>query len=289
MSGLPDEPEIDGRATCPRIYNGERYRPASVAENVDRLEAGLRRAAYRRGAVRRSRPASMRRRRRWTWRWRSRRGRARSFATSSSRAATPASRPIARSIVLTPDAPLDPAAIGETRKRLYDLDVYRSVDIEVQPLAAAAPPLSNPRSCRPSSRSSPGSRSKNGRAIASATGWPSATRLSGPTNAIAGSASPPIWRTGTSSAAARPRASRCAFAAISRWAAHARVAALVRAAASLDRVHRTPARAAQSGRSVSDHVGHLRTHRRTGVSASPRHRAPLRLWHRAEPHVHPDG
>ena len=50
---------------------------------------------------------------------------------------------IARSIALTTGAPLDPAAIRETRRRLYDLDVYRSVDIQVQPLAsgrAADPP-----------------------------------------------------------------------------------------------------------------------------------------------------
>jgi outer membrane protein assembly factor BamA len=52
---------------------------------------------------------------------------------------------IARSIALTPGAPLDPAGIRETRQRLYDLDVYRSVDIQVQPVTpAAAPPAATP-------------------------------------------------------------------------------------------------------------------------------------------------
>ena len=47
---------------------------------------------------------------------------------------------IARSIKMTPGAPLDPAGIRETRQRLYDLDVYRSVDIQVQPLTSSALP-----------------------------------------------------------------------------------------------------------------------------------------------------
>src|SRR4029450_702064 len=37
-------------------------------------------------------------------------------------------------------APLDPAGIRETRRRLYDLDVYRSVDIQVQPVTTAGTP-----------------------------------------------------------------------------------------------------------------------------------------------------
>src|SRR4029453_19222532 len=47
---------------------------------------------------------------------------------------------IARSIALTTGAPLDPAGIRETRQRLYDLDVYRSVDIQVQPVTTAGTP-----------------------------------------------------------------------------------------------------------------------------------------------------
>ena len=49
---------------------------------------------------------------------------------------------IARSITLATGAPLDPLEIRETRRRLYDLDVYRSVDIQVQPVASAAGPPS---------------------------------------------------------------------------------------------------------------------------------------------------
>ena len=139
VSGLPDEPELTARETL-TLANGDRYRPASVAENVDRLEAGLRRAAYREAAIEvetRVDTAAAR--------------------VDVAMVVTPgprsilrdvvvqggdASKPsVARSIVLTPDAPLDPEAIGETRKRLYDLDVYRSVDIDVQPLATTAPSL----------------------------------------------------------------------------------------------------------------------------------------------------
>jgi outer membrane protein assembly factor BamA len=48
---------------------------------------------------------------------------------------------IARSVTLETGAPLDPEEIRETRRRLYDLDVYRSVDIQVQPIASDnAPP-----------------------------------------------------------------------------------------------------------------------------------------------------
>jgi outer membrane protein insertion porin family len=51
--------------------------------------------------------------------------------------------PVARAIALEPGAPVDPAALRETRRRLYDLDVYRSVDIQIQPLAADALPGSS--------------------------------------------------------------------------------------------------------------------------------------------------
>ena len=139
VSGLPDEPELTARETL-TLANGDRYRPASVAENVDRLEAGLRRAAYREATIEVETrvdtdaarvdvamvvtpgPRSI----------------LRDVVVQGGDASKPS---VARSIVLTPDAPLDPEAIGETRKRLYDLDVYRSVDIDVQPLATTAPSL----------------------------------------------------------------------------------------------------------------------------------------------------
>jgi outer membrane protein assembly factor BamA len=140
VSGLPDEPGLAaGEALA--LSTGERYRPASVAENVGWLEARLRGAAYREAAIEvgtrvdaeaarvdiavvvTAGPRSI----------------LRDVVVQGGDASKP---PVARSIVLTPDAPLDPAAIGETRKRLQDLDVYRSVDIEVQPLTTAAPPPS---------------------------------------------------------------------------------------------------------------------------------------------------
>jgi outer membrane protein assembly complex protein YaeT len=140
VSGLPDQPGLTAREAL-TLAAGDRYRPARVAENVDRLEAGLRRAAYRDASVEvdtRVDPQAAR------------------VDVALVVAAGPrsilhdvvvhggdAGKPlVARSIVLTPGVPLDQAAIGETRKRLYDLDVYRSVDIDVQPLAAAAPPPS---------------------------------------------------------------------------------------------------------------------------------------------------
>jgi outer membrane protein assembly factor BamA len=56
---------------------------------------------------------------------------------------------VARSIVLERNAPLDPAAITETRRRLFDLAEYRSVDINVQPIesstaASASAPAEQP-------------------------------------------------------------------------------------------------------------------------------------------------
>ena len=140
VSGLPDEPGLTAREAL-TLVSGERYRPASVAENVDRLDASLRRAAYREATIEidtrvdadaarvdismvvSAGPRSI----------------LREVVVKGADAGKPL---VARSIVLTSGAPLDQAAIGETRKRLYDLDVYRSVDIDVQPIAAAAPAAS---------------------------------------------------------------------------------------------------------------------------------------------------
>ena len=57
---------------------------------------------------------------------------------------------VARAITLTPGAPVDARALGETRRRLYDTGLYRSVAIDLQPLnptAATTPP--NTRRRRP--------------------------------------------------------------------------------------------------------------------------------------------
>jgi len=142
LNGLPDDRRQAG-ADSLALAGGERYQPARVAEGVDRLEAGLRQTAYRqaRAAVgTRVVPET-----------------ARVDVTVD---VTPGPRSIlrdvivegddgskplvARSITLAPGAPLDAAAIDETRRRLYDLDVYRSVAIDVQPLAPAPAAASNP-------------------------------------------------------------------------------------------------------------------------------------------------
>ena len=137
LTGLPDERRPAARDSL-ALSTGDRYRPAGVAEGVDRLEAGLRQLAYRQARV--------------TVETRVAPEAARVNVTIS---VTPGPRSIlrdvvvegdsdkkaivARSIVLAPGAPLDPAAIDETRRRLYGLDVYRSVDIAVQPSESPAP------------------------------------------------------------------------------------------------------------------------------------------------------
>ena len=138
MGGLPEGLEQQGRETL-ALASGARYRPADVAAGVDRLETQLRRAAYRAAntdvetrvdekAARvdvtvRVSPGP------------------RSILQNVVVEGADATKPsIARSIALTPGAPLDPAGIRETRQRLYDLDVYRSVDIQVQPVTATDTP-----------------------------------------------------------------------------------------------------------------------------------------------------
>ena len=46
---------------------------------------------------------------------------------------------VARAIALTPGAPIDPQAVGLTRRLLYDSGAYRGVEIELEPVADAAP------------------------------------------------------------------------------------------------------------------------------------------------------
>src|SRR5262249_17431232 len=140
LSGLPETLDAEARDALV-LSAGARYRPADVAEGVNRLETRLRQASYLEGSV--------------------------DVETALDRDAahvdisfrvTPGRRSIlrdvvvqggdltkplvARAITLQANAPLDPAAISETRQRLYDLDTYRSVDIDVQPLSTAAPPTS---------------------------------------------------------------------------------------------------------------------------------------------------
>ena len=46
---------------------------------------------------------------------------------------------LARAITLEPGAPIDPAALGATRRQLYDTGVYRRVDIDLQPVDPGTP------------------------------------------------------------------------------------------------------------------------------------------------------
>ena len=133
LSGLPDGSAQAREALA--LAPGAPYRPADVAAGVDRLEVQLRRAAYRAASTEVETRVDEK-----------------SARVDVSVRVTPGPRSIlrdvvveggdstkptiARSITLATDAPLDPLEIRETRRRLYDLDVYRSVDIQVQPVAA---------------------------------------------------------------------------------------------------------------------------------------------------------
>ncbi|HXW07823.1 MAG TPA: translocation/assembly module TamB domain-containing protein [Vicinamibacterales bacterium] len=138
LSGLPDLPDPENRDAF-ALSSGDRYRPAGVAAAVERIESRLRRSAYRQATAEVETHVD-----------------ADAARVDIAVRVTPGPRAIlhdvvvdgadagkpylARSIVLQPGAPLDPSAIRETRQRLYDLDLYRSVDIVVQPLATQPPP-----------------------------------------------------------------------------------------------------------------------------------------------------
>ena len=136
LSGLP--PDIPGPREVSGISAGDRYRPATVEEAASQLEARLRNAAYRNSRVEIETRVD-----------------ASAARVDVSLRATPGPRSIlrdvivegadpkkaivARSIVLPLEAPLDMAAVVETRRRLYGLDIYKTVDVQIQPLATGAP------------------------------------------------------------------------------------------------------------------------------------------------------
>jgi outer membrane protein assembly complex protein YaeT len=140
--GLPNGSEQAREALA--LASGGPYRPADVAAGIDRLEVQLRREAYRAASTAvetrvdeqsarvdisvRVTPGP--------------RSILRDVVVEGGDAGKPA---IARSVTLETDAPLDPLEIRETRRRLYDLEVYRSVDIQVQPIASdSAAPVTAP-------------------------------------------------------------------------------------------------------------------------------------------------
>jgi outer membrane protein assembly complex protein YaeT len=140
VNGMPEGLEQQG-PEAPALAPGARYRPADIAAGIDRLETQLRRAAYRAASTDvetrvdekaarvdvtvRVTPGP------------------RSILQNVVVEGADATKPsVARSIALTTGAPLDPAGIRETRRRLYDLDVYRSVDIHIQPVTSETRPAS---------------------------------------------------------------------------------------------------------------------------------------------------
>jgi outer membrane protein assembly complex protein YaeT len=136
VSGLPDGSEQAREALA--LAPGGSYRPADVAAGVDRLETQLRQHAYRAASTEvdthvdeksarvdisvRVTPGP--------------RSILRDVVVEGGDATKPA---IARSVTLETNVPLDPLEIRETRRRLYDLEVYRSVDIQVQPITSDSP------------------------------------------------------------------------------------------------------------------------------------------------------
>jgi outer membrane protein assembly factor BamA/autotransporter translocation and assembly factor TamB len=58
--------------------------------------------------------------------------------------ASPDNPLIARSVTLGVGMPVDPAAVSDTRRRLYDTGVYRRVDIDLEPNGAAGEPAGGP-------------------------------------------------------------------------------------------------------------------------------------------------
>jgi outer membrane protein assembly complex protein YaeT len=137
VTGLADQQRQDARQAL-ALSSGDRYRPALVADGVARLEARLRQMAYRQARVEVDTPVDPA----------AARVNVAAHVTLGPQSIVrdivvegdAANKPmVARSIAFTLGAPLDPAAIDETRRRLYGLDVYRSVDIDVQPLEPAQP------------------------------------------------------------------------------------------------------------------------------------------------------
>jgi outer membrane protein assembly factor BamA/autotransporter translocation and assembly factor TamB len=150
MTGLPGDLEQQGReAVALVLAPGVRYRPADIAAGIDRLDTQLRRAAYRTASTNVEtvidEPAA-----RVNVTVRVAPGPRSILQDVVVEGADETKPSIARSIKMTTGAPLEPAGIRETRQRLYDLDVYRSVDIQVQPLAsdslpgATSPPVEQP-------------------------------------------------------------------------------------------------------------------------------------------------
>jgi outer membrane protein assembly complex protein YaeT len=140
VSGLPDGSQAREALA---LAAGRPYRPAEVAAGVDRLEGQLRREAYRSARAEvetqvNERSASVDISVRVTPGPRSV---LRDVVVEGADAGKPA---IARSLTLETGQPLDPLEIRETRRRLYDLDVYRSVDIQVQPITSESPSPSAP-------------------------------------------------------------------------------------------------------------------------------------------------
>jgi len=137
LSGLPAD-MVPGSREGLGLSAGDRYRPATVEDSASQLESRLQNAAYRESSVEIETRVD-----------------AASAQVDVALRVTPGPRSIlrdvivegadatkpvvARAIVLPLEAPLDMAALVETRRRLYDLDIYRTVDVQVQPLAAGAP------------------------------------------------------------------------------------------------------------------------------------------------------
>jgi outer membrane protein assembly factor BamA len=144
IEGAVGLPESEVRETL-RVVTGMRYQPAILADGVDQIERRFRQAGFLEARAAAATKVD---------------GTAprvdidvlveagpRSILQAVLVDGEDASKPlVARAITLTPGAPVVPQQLGETRRRLYDTGLYRSVEINLQPLGSSTPTTSTPDS-----------------------------------------------------------------------------------------------------------------------------------------------
>jgi outer membrane protein assembly factor BamA len=136
LRGAGGLPEAEVRAAL-GVAPGGAYRPSALADGVDQIERRFRQAGFLEARVAadtkvsataprvdvdvlvQAGPRSM----------------LRDVIVEGADAGKPL---LARAITLSPGVPVDPEKLGDTRRRLYDTGLYRSVEIDLQPLGSPA-------------------------------------------------------------------------------------------------------------------------------------------------------
>jgi outer membrane protein assembly factor BamA len=132
FQGADALPETEVREAL-RIVSGMRYQTAAVANGVDQVERRFRRAGFleARAAVATKADATQPRVDIGVLVEAGPRSILQDVVVEG---ADPRKPLVAKAITLTPGGPVDPRALGETRRRLYDTGLYRSVTVDLQPL-----------------------------------------------------------------------------------------------------------------------------------------------------------